>query len=89
MITEVIYFLNELEMLEAHLEQHRPFDFRTVIVECPVTISGVKKPLFFRENRKRFERFDLEHVLLPTELFPTIQGPVDTPIRPEYTASLE
>jgi hypothetical protein len=78
MITEAIYFLNELDILEAHLEQHRPWGFRTVIVECPVTISGIKKPLFYHDNRKRFERFDLEHVVLPTELFPLIHGPVDT-----------
>jgi len=81
MITEVIYFLNELDMLEAHLEQHRPWGYRTVIVECPVTISGVEKPLYFHENKKRFERFDLETVVLPTDLFPVIQGPIDTQYR--------
>jgi hypothetical protein len=77
-ITEVIYFLNELDMLEAHLEQHRPWGQRTVIVESPVTISGMPKPMFYHENKTRFERFDLEHVVLPTELFPKIQGPVET-----------
>ena len=78
MITEVIYFLNELDLLEAHLEQHRPWGWRTVIVESEVTISGVPKPLFFHDNRSRFERFDLEHAVLPTSLFPTIQGNPDT-----------
>lgn len=74
MITEVIYFLNELDLLEAHLEHHRPWNWRTVIVESQVTISGVQKPLFYRENRARFERFDVEHTELPVDLFPTIQG---------------
>lgn len=78
MITEVIFILNELDMLEAHLEQHRPWGYRTVIVECPVTVSGMEKPLFYQDNKSRFERFDLEHVVLPTELFPIIQGHTDT-----------
>lgn len=74
MITEVIYFLNELDLLEAHLEHHRPWGWRTVIVECPVSISGVPKPLYFADSKSRFERFDVEHLALPTDMFPTIQG---------------
>jgi beta-1,4-mannosyl-glycoprotein beta-1,4-N-acetylglucosaminyltransferase len=81
MITEVIYFLNELDILEAHLEQHRPWGMRTVIVESEVTISGVPKPLFFHENRSRFEKFDVETVVIPSDLYPVIEGPLDTQYR--------
>lgn len=74
MITEVIYFLNEVELLQAHLEHHRPWGWRTVIVEADVTVSGVPKPRFFQENRSLFEKYDVEHVILPSDLFPLIQG---------------
>jgi len=74
MITEVIYVLNELDILEAHLEQHRPWGWRTVIVESERSHGGVPKPLFFHENRKRFEKFDVEHIVQPTELFEIVSG---------------
>lgn len=72
MVTEVISVLDELDLLEAHLAQHRPWGFRTVIVECPVTVTGIPKPLFFHENKSRFEKYDVEHHVMPAELFPVI-----------------
>lgn len=69
MVTEVIYFSNELDLLEAHLEHHRPWGWRTVIVEGNTTIVGTQKPLVFADNAKRFERFDVEYLHLPEDLF--------------------
>ena len=74
MVTEVIYFLNELDLLEAHLHEHKNFGWQTIIVEAPVTISGIEKPLFYYENKNRYAGYDLEHIVLPKELFPLIHG---------------
>lgn len=67
-VTEIIYFCNELDLLEAHLEHHRPWGWRTVIVESELTLVGTPKPLYFRENKSRFDRFDVESICLPPEL---------------------
>jgi len=77
MITEAIYVANEIDLLEAHLEQHRPWGWRTVVVEAERSHSGMPKPLFFHENRKRFERFDVEHIVQPNEIFSLVDGPLD------------
>lgn len=68
-INEVIYFSHELDMLEAHMEEHQNFVDKFFIKESPVWWSGVKKPLIFSENRKRFERFNYELIIIPPEEF--------------------
>jgi hypothetical protein len=34
----------------------------------------LEKPLFYQDNLKRFERFDVEHIVLPSDLFPGINS---------------
>lgn len=67
-VTEVIYFCNELDLLEAHLEHHRPWGWRTIVAESELTLAGTPKPLYFQDNKSRFERFDVESIQLPLEL---------------------
>lgn len=74
MITEVIQFSNELALLEAHLDHHRPWGWRTVIVESDRTIMGTPKELIFEANRERFERFDVEYIKMPGEVFKPAAG---------------
>lgn len=69
-ITEVIYFGYELDMLECHIATHRPCVDRIVIAESPITVSGLPKPMFFQENKERFRKYDVEHEIIPAELFP-------------------
>jgi len=64
---EVIYFACELEMLEAHIDTHRPFFDRIIVAESPKTVSGLKKPLFFPENKSRYEKYDVEYHVIPED----------------------
>ena len=73
-VTEVINFLHELDLLEAHLEEHQHFMDRIIVVESEVTYSGMTKPLFFGENKERFARFNVEHEVVPLDKFTPIPG---------------
>jgi beta-1,4-mannosyl-glycoprotein beta-1,4-N-acetylglucosaminyltransferase len=58
-------FFNELDLLEVRLHALSPFVDRFVLAECPLTHSGNPKPLFFEENKARFDGFDITHVIVP------------------------
>lgn len=66
-INELIYFCNEFDMLEAHLVEHAPFINKTFIVESETTVSGLEKPLFFKENKERFSKYNIEYIQAPPE----------------------
>jgi beta-1,4-mannosyl-glycoprotein beta-1,4-N-acetylglucosaminyltransferase len=59
-------FFNELDLLELRLRELDPLVHRFVLVEGPQTFTGRPKPLHFRQNRNRFERFlpKIVHVVL-------------------------
>ena len=71
---EVINFLHELDLLEAHLSEHSKFMDKIVVCESAVTYSGMPKPLYFQENKKRFEKYNVFHEVTPTEMFSPIPG---------------
>lgn len=71
-ITELITFCHELDSLEAHLEEHKNFVYRTIIRESKVTYSYIEKPLYFKENESRFSRFNLTYQEVPVEEFTPI-----------------
>ena len=74
-VHEIIYFCNEFDMLDVHLSTHAPFVDRFFIAECPTTVSGLNKPLFFQEQAgSRYDFFPIEHVVLPADLHPKTQG---------------
>lgn len=82
MITELIHILNEMDLLEAHLEEHKGLFERTIIFESQTTLFGKKKPLNFLDNKKRFERFDVEFVEIPYSIFePKTNHPDTDPYR--------
>lgn len=51
-------FFNELELLEIRLNALYDVVDCFVITECPFTISGNEKPLYYLENKDRFSRFN-------------------------------
>jgi hypothetical protein len=56
-IYDVFIFYNELDLLEIRMEiLHSSVDY-FVIVESTKTFTGKSKPLYFKENEKRFEKF--------------------------------
>jgi hypothetical protein len=67
-ITEIISFHNELDLLEAHLEEHKNLVQRTIIAESRTDVAGREKPLYARDNLSRFDRFDIELVESPAHL---------------------
>jgi hypothetical protein len=66
---EVIYFTHELDLLEAHLEEHQHFVDKFFIKESSVLWSGKKKDLIFSANQERFKRFNIELMIIPEEEF--------------------
>ncbi|BBN13798.1 beta-1,4-mannosyl-glycoprotein beta-1,4-N-acetylglucosaminyltransferase [Marchantia polymorpha subsp. ruderalis] len=54
-VFDAILFSNELDLLDIRLHELQPHVHRFVIVESDRTFTGRKKPLFFAENRQRFE----------------------------------
>lgn len=51
-------FFNELELLEIRLNLLYDFVDCFVITECPFTISGNEKPLYYLENKDKFAKFN-------------------------------
>ncbi len=77
-VVEVINFLHELDLLEAHLDEHQHFIDEIVIIESTLTYSGMTKPLIFNDNRSRFSRFNIKYEEFPKEKF--IEIPASYPI---------
>lgn len=64
-------FYNELDLLEIRLEElYDVVDF-FVILEGEKTFQNNVKPLFYRENKQRYEKFEdkIIHLVLPKENF--------------------
>jgi beta-1,4-mannosyl-glycoprotein beta-1,4-N-acetylglucosaminyltransferase len=53
-VVDVFPFFNELELLELRLRILSPYVDTFVLVECPQTFSGGRKPLYFWNNQSRF-----------------------------------
>jgi len=73
-VIEVINFLHEVDLLEAHLDEHQHFMTEIVVVESAVTYSGMPKPLFFQNYKHRFSRFNIKYEEIPIDLFEPIPG---------------
>lgn len=57
MIVDCFPFFNELEMLECRLEYLNNKVDKFVLVESYTTHMGKPKPLYFEENKQRFEKY--------------------------------
>ena len=57
MIYDCFTFFNELDLLEIRLNVLNDVVDKFVIVEATKTFSGTSKPLYFKDNRERFEKF--------------------------------
>lgn len=57
MIYDVFHFFNELDLLELRLSTLENFVDRFVLIEATHAYSGLPKPLYYRENKKRFTRW--------------------------------
>lgn len=66
-VIDVFPFFNEFELLELRLTILSPYVDLFVLVECPQTFSGNAKPLFFTENKARFEKWQDKLVVFVVE----------------------
>jgi len=57
MIFDGFIFFNELDLLEIRLHEMAPVVDRFILVEARQTFQGAAKPLWFEENKARFEPF--------------------------------
>ncbi len=56
-VYDAFYFFNELELLEVRLNVLNDYVDYFVLIESTVTFSGLKKKLFYDENKERFAKF--------------------------------
>lgn len=57
MIYDCFLFFNELDLLEIRLNELNEVVDKFVLIECSKTFSSKQKPLYFEENKSRFENF--------------------------------
>jgi len=67
MIYDCFTFFNEFDILEIRLHEMDPWVDRFVLVESAESYSGNPKPLWFEENKHRFESFlpKIIHLISP------------------------
>ncbi len=58
MIFDTFTFFNELDLLEIRLNVLDPYVDYFVLVESVETFSGKPKPLYYQDNKKRFEKWN-------------------------------
>ncbi|MCM1182512.1 MAG: glycosyl transferase GT17 family protein [Roseburia sp.] len=75
MVYDCFQFFNELDILKIRLNVLNPVVDRFVISEATETFSGIKKPLYYEENKEMFAEFadKIIHVVV-----------ADTPKGPEW-----
>jgi beta-1,4-mannosyl-glycoprotein beta-1,4-N-acetylglucosaminyltransferase len=56
LVVDAVPISTELDMLEIRMREYAPFVKIFVIVESPMTHAGRPKPLFFAEQRQRFDK---------------------------------
>lgn len=61
MIVDCFPFFDELDLLEIRLHELKDVVDVFVLTESPYTFTGIEKPLYFEENKKRFEGFNVVH----------------------------
>lgn len=58
MVYDCFQFFNELDILKLRLHVMNPIVDRFVISEATETFSGLKKPLYYEENKELFQEFE-------------------------------
>jgi beta-1,4-mannosyl-glycoprotein beta-1,4-N-acetylglucosaminyltransferase len=66
LVIDCFSFFNELDLLEIRLEILSPFVDLFVLTESRIMFNGESKPLYFDQNKKRYEKFlyKIKHVIL-------------------------
>lgn len=67
MVYDCFTYFNEADLLELRLEILDKYVDRFVLVESKQTFMGNKKPLYYKENKKRFKKWNdkIIHIVAP------------------------
>lgn len=65
-------FFNELDLLELRMTELDPIVDHFVIVEATRTFTKKEKPLYFKQNRDRYSKFEKKIIHIVVDKFPTI-----------------
>lgn len=68
-VIDLLYFNNELDVLEIRLNILNDYVDKFVIIEAHETFSGVSKPLYYLENKERFAKWNnkiIHHIAVET-----------------------
>lgn len=57
-VIDVFPFFNELDILEIRLNVLNPYVDFFILSEATKTFSGLEKPLYYQENKERFDKFN-------------------------------
>ena len=63
MIIDCFPFFDELDLLEIRLNELKDVVDVFVLTESPYTFTGIEKPLYFNDNKKRFKGFNIIHTV--------------------------
>jgi beta-1,4-mannosyl-glycoprotein beta-1,4-N-acetylglucosaminyltransferase len=74
MIYDCFTFFNELDLLEIRLNILDKTVDKFVLVEATKTHQGKEKPLYFNENKKRFEKFLPKIIHVIVDEYPEYEG---------------
>ena len=63
MIIDCFQFFDELDLLEIRVNELKDVVDVFVLTESPYTFTGIKKPLYFKDNKDRFKEFNIVHTV--------------------------
>lgn len=58
-VIDCFVFFDELDLLEVRLNELKDVVDIFILTESPYTFTGIKKPLYFQENKERFANFNI------------------------------
>ncbi len=74
MIYDCFTFFNEFDLLEIRLNELDSVVDKFVLVEATKTFSGLEKPLYFENNKQKFERFLDKIIHVVVDDYPDMSG---------------
>ncbi len=77
MTYDCFIFFNELDLLEIRLNVLNDVVDKFVLVEATKTFSNVGKPLYFKENKERFKKFEDKIIHIVVDEYPTFESAWD------------
>ncbi len=74
MIYDCFTFFNEFDLLEIRLNELDSVVDKFVLVEATKTFSGLDKPLYFNENKNKFNKFLNRIIYVVVDKYPNMDG---------------